>query len=124
MNAGPGGRFQSLPGSLNVLTPAASERGYSRPAYLARHHSYRLEVAVGRDRESRLNDVDPQALKLLRHAQLLGGIHAAARRLLPITQGGVEYLYVFSFGPVAPLSSAQSIVENQRAIILGWMMAL
>ena len=52
----------------------------------------RLEVAVGRDREAGLDDVDPEAGELLGDLQLLGDVERDAGRLLAVSQCRVEDL--------------------------------
>ncbi len=51
---------------------------------------HRLEIAVGRDRKARLDDVDAELLELARDRELLVEIHAAAGRLLAVAQRRVE----------------------------------
>ena len=50
----------------------------------------RLEVADRGDREPRLDDIDAQPGERPGHLELLGQIHARARRLLAVAQGRVE----------------------------------
>src|SRR6185295_6185138 len=50
----------------------------------------RLEIAVGGDRESRLDDVDPELLEDRGDAHLLVEVHRCAGRLLAVPQGRVE----------------------------------
>ena len=51
---------------------------------------HRLEVAVGRGREARLDHVHLHALQRARDAQLLVARHRRARALLAVAHGGVE----------------------------------
>src|SRR5437660_4854257 len=97
MDARPGSWLESLPGSLDVLRPAARQRGYDRQANFACHPLHGLKVAVGRDGKSGLDDIHAQTVKLPRHADFFVRSHAAARRLLPIAQSSVEYRYLLSF---------------------------
>ena len=50
----------------------------------------RLEVALRGDREPGLDDVDAERRQGAGHLQLLGDVHARARRLLAVAQGRVE----------------------------------
>src|SRR5262245_12487712 len=68
----------------------AGEAGDDRPVDLAGDRLHGLEVAVAGDREARLYDVDAQSRELLGDLQLLGGVQRDARRLLAVSQGGVE----------------------------------
>ena len=70
----------------------------ARPAMIGRRISraivrHGVEVAVGRDREPRLDDVDAEAIELARQAQLLARGHAEAGRLLAVAQRRVEDAY-------------------------------
>src|SRR5262245_49465606 len=56
------------------------------PSHLAR----RLEILVRRDREARLDHVDPEPRQLARELELLHGVHGEARRLLAVPQRGIE----------------------------------
>ena len=57
---------------------------------------------VAGDREAGLDDVDPEARQLLGDLELLGDVERDARRLLAVTQGGVEDLHMVGHG-VAPV---------------------
>src|SRR5262249_43898603 len=61
-----------------------------RAPQLAGDRAHRLEVALARDREPRLDHVDAEALELARERELLGEVHAAPGRLLAVAQRGVE----------------------------------
>ena len=52
---------------------------------------HRFEVALRRNRKSRLNDVHIEGFELVRHSQLLVDIHAETGSLLAIAKSGVEY---------------------------------
>ena len=62
------------------------------PAHRLGDRLDRLEVAVGRDREAGLDDVDPEAGELLGDLELLGDVERDAGRLLAVSQGRVEDL--------------------------------
>ena len=57
-----------------------------------------LEIALRGDGEAGLDDVDAEAFQLVGDGQLLIGVHAAARRLLAIAQGGVKDQDLFGWG--------------------------
>jgi hypothetical protein len=71
--------------------PGTGEAGNRGALALLGHLGHRLEVSFRGDRETRFDDVDPERLELRRDAQLLLEVHRAARRLLAVAQGGVEY---------------------------------
>src|SRR5437588_5829047 len=96
MDARPGRWLESLPGSLDVLRPAAGQCGYHRPSNFARYHLHGVKVTIGGNGKTRLDDIHSQVVKLACHADLFVHSHAAARRLLSIAQSSVEYRYVLS----------------------------
>ncbi len=102
MDARASGPLEGLPGTLNVLRATPRQSPNHGPADLLRHGLYGAEFAVRGNGKSRLDHVHTQAVELMRHAQLLISIHAAARRLFPVTQRRVEYLYALSFKQVTP----------------------
>src|SRR5918997_1942563 len=67
-----------------------SEPGDHGAVDLAGDRLHGLEVAGAGDGEARLDDVDAEARKLMRDLQLLGGVERDARRLLAVSQRGVE----------------------------------
>ena len=67
VNAGLSGGLHSLPGSLDVFAAAPRQRGDHRSPHLARHRLHGAKISFRRYRESRLDDVDAQAFKLVRH---------------------------------------------------------
>jgi hypothetical protein len=72
VDAGMSRRLNSLPSSLDVLAPASRQGGDDGSSYLARHRLHGAKISLRRYRESRLDDVDAQAFKLVRHPQLFG----------------------------------------------------
>jgi hypothetical protein len=80
----------------------ASQSGDHGPANLAGHKLHGVEIAFGGNGESGLDHIYVQAVKLARHAEFLIGGHAASRRLLPVAQRSVEYLYLFCSCQVIP----------------------
>src|SRR5207302_3642051 len=90
MDAGTLSLFQGFPGPVNVKLTGACECRNHRTADLGRHGLDSIEVTLRSDRETGFEDVHVQALELMRHFQLLLEIHAAAGRLLTVTQSGIE----------------------------------
>ena len=72
------------------LNAGARQAGDDRPAHGLGDRLDRLEVAVGRDREPGLDDVDAEARELLGDLELLGDVERDAGRLLAVSQGRVE----------------------------------
>ena len=84
------GALERLRRALDVLSSGAREAADAGLLEIARHRAHRLEIALARDREARLDHVDAEPLELARERQLLVQVHAAARRLLAVAQRGVE----------------------------------
>ena len=95
MDARVGSCLEGLPRSFDVGVATASQGSDYGAPNLTGYKLHGVEVAVGGNGESGLDDIDAQAVKLARHAQLLIGGHAASRRLFPVAQCSVEYLYLF-----------------------------
>ena len=57
-----------------------------------------FEVAIGRDRETRLDDIDAKGLELARDLELFGLCEGGAGRLLAVAQGRVEDAYRVHIG--------------------------
>src|SRR5579864_599203 len=90
MNARTSRVLQCLPGTFNIRAAGARQTRNNGPANNLSDRSHRFKIAVRGNRKSSLDDVDAQAIKLVRQAQLLLVIHAAARRLLSVAEGGIE----------------------------------
>lgn len=75
---------------LDVLRLRAGEPADARGAQLGSDLAHGCEIALRRDRETRLDDVDAEFFQRVRHAQLLRPAHGEAGRLLPVAQGRVE----------------------------------
>ena len=84
-----------FPGAVDVLEPGAGQPRDDRAPDRLRDRLDGVEVAVGRDRETGLDHVDPQAGELLRDLELLGDVEGDARRLLAVSQCRVEDLHGF-----------------------------
>ncbi len=82
---------QRLPRTLDVGSAGPGQPGNRGPADGRRNRLYRFEVAVGGDGEAGFDHVHAESVELMRHAQLLVDVHAAARRLLAVPQGRVEH---------------------------------
>src|SRR5580698_7563295 len=92
MDARVGGVLQSFPGALDIGAAgaaqpcddgAANDRGYGLHGF---------KVAIGSDGQSGFNHGATETVELVRQAQFLLVVHAAARRLFSVAQGGVENL--------------------------------
>ncbi len=79
-----------LGGALHVPGVGAGERRDDGPRHLAGDPADRLGVLRRARGEARLDHVDAELGELVRHAQLLAGGHAGARRLLAVPEGRVE----------------------------------
>ena len=84
------GVADGLGGALDVGRVRTREARDHRAVHLLGDPLYGLEVARRGDRESSLDHVDAEPRELLRDLQLLGGVERDARRLLAVSQGGVE----------------------------------
>ena len=72
------------------LNPVRESAGDDRAAHRLGDRLDGLEVAVTRDREAGLDDVDPEAGELLGDLELLADVERDARRLLAVSQRRVE----------------------------------
>ena len=79
-----------LPRPVDVLEARPGEPGDDRSANGLRDRLDRLEVTVARDREAGLDHVDAEAGELLRDLELLADVEGDPRRLLTVSQRGVE----------------------------------
>src|SRR5215470_9405037 len=91
MDARPRRALERFPCALDVLRARARQTRDDRPPYGRSNRLHRFEVAVRSDREAGLDHVHTESIELVRHAQLLVDVHAAAWRLLAIPQRGVEH---------------------------------
>ena len=79
-----------LGGALDVGGVGACQARDDRALHLPGDRPYGLEVTRRRDRKTSLDHVDAEPRELLGDLQLLGGVERDARRLLAVSQGGVE----------------------------------
>ena len=84
------GARERLAGSVDVLDPRPRERGDRRCAERERDLAHALEVARGRAREARLDDVDAEPFELLGDLRLLVRLQRDPGRLLAVAQGRIE----------------------------------
>jgi hypothetical protein len=89
----PLGLAYGVGGAVDVARMSARQAGDHGPLHLAGDRLHGLEVARRGDREARLDDVDAQPRELVGDLELLGGVERDPRRLLAVSQGGVEDLY-------------------------------
>jgi hypothetical protein len=90
VDARPGGAGQRLPGPVDVLARGPRQAGHCAVADLPRDLGDRLEIAVGGDRKTGLDDIDAELLENHGDADLLVEVHRRAGRLLAVPQGRVE----------------------------------
>ncbi len=84
------GRLDRLAGAVDVLHPGAREPGHHRVLGALGDLVDGVEVALRRDRESGLDDVDAHLVEQFGDAEFLLVGHGGARALLAVAQGGVE----------------------------------
>ena len=70
--------------------PERAKAAHGRAPHELRDLVHRLEIAVGGDREARLDHVDAHFLERFGDRDLLLDVHRRARRLLPVAQRGIE----------------------------------
>jgi hypothetical protein len=88
-----GRRFQGLERRDDIFFFGAGERRNGDVPYFLGYQAHGLEVAAGRYRESRFDDVDAQRGKLPGHADFLRRVHREAGRLFSVAEGGIENAY-------------------------------
>jgi hypothetical protein len=90
VNDGSLGVLEGLPGTVDVPSSGAGEARYRRGADPLGYRANRLEIPLGGDWETGLDDVHAELLELLGHLHLLVQVQAETGRLLTISQRGVE----------------------------------
>src|SRR6266852_3860746 len=75
----------------DVAIVGTAQAGHRRVLDHARNRLHRLEIAVRRGREARLDHIHAHAFQLPRNAQLLLLGHRGTGALLAVAHGGVEY---------------------------------
>ncbi|MNY51535.1 hypothetical protein D3C86_1871320 [compost metagenome] len=85
MDTSRGGILCRFDRSVDVRFDCASEAANLNALQLSGNLLHRLEIAWARDREARLNSIDPHQRKLSRDANLLLWVQGRAWRLLPIS---------------------------------------
>lgn len=91
MDTGPLGRFERLYSHFDIPVDSARQATYR--ASVARNLAnllYGAKVTRTRDGKARLDNVHVHAHQLADDEELFLGIHAGARRLLTVAQGGVK----------------------------------
>ena len=91
MDTGPLGRFERLCSHFDIPVDSARQAAYR--ASVARNLAnllYGAKVTRTRDGKARLENVHVHAHQLAGDEELFLGIHAGARRLLTVAQGGVK----------------------------------
>ncbi len=91
-------RLHRLARTGDVGGNGAREAGDGRVLHLARDFLHALEVALARNREARLDDVDTHLVENFGDLQFLLEGHRRARRLLAVAQRGVENDDAILFG--------------------------
>ncbi len=90
VNARMGGVFQGFPGALDIRAAGAAQACNDGAADDGGDGLHGREVAIGGDGESGFDDVDAEAVELVREAQFFLMVHAATGRLFSVAQSGVE----------------------------------
>ncbi len=107
-----------LPRAVDILETGARQRGDRRAVYRLRDRLDRLEVALGRDREPGLDDVDAEARELFGDLELLGDVERDSGRLLAVPQGRVEDLdrvhLVHLWAVVVPGTSRRGLSPQRK----------
>ncbi len=85
--------FQGLERRSDIFLFGAGERRNGDVPYFLSYQAHGFEVAAGRYRESRFDDVHAQRGKLPGHADLLRRVHREAGGLLSVAEGGIENAY-------------------------------
>ena len=98
MDAASRGVAHRFAGTVDVLVIAARQAAHNRVFYELGDLRDRLEIAVRRGREARLDDVDAHLVQQDGDFELLVMGHRGARRLLAVAQRGVQYPYAILFG--------------------------
>ena len=117
--------LQSLGRDLDVLVNRASQAADG--ALVTRELAdlgHALEVARARNGKARLDDVDVHAHELARDDELLLGVHAGARRLLAVTQGGVENGDLAAHGFLRFLGRGMCFALTSRGFLGPWQPAM
>src|SRR5690606_33411501 len=83
--------LQSLACGLDVSGKRTSQSTDNGPVYLLNDTRHGLELSGRRDRKSGLDYIHIETGQLLREPDLLGNGHGSSRRLLAVSQRGVEY---------------------------------
>ena len=81
---------------FDIAELRARQAANDRPAHFRCNRAYRIEVAIGRLRETGFDHVDTKLGERLSDAQFLRAAHREAGRLLAVTQGGVEHAHAFA----------------------------
>src|SRR5688572_25568118 len=92
MDARTGRLLQRAPRAIDVGGNGTRESGDDWPPHRAGHRAHRLVIAIGRNRESRFNDVHAQAIELLSETQLFRRGHAETGGLLAVAKRRIEDL--------------------------------
>ena len=103
-----------FPAAVDVGERGSGQTGDHRPPNRLRDRRHRLEVAVGRDREPTLDDVDPETGELLGDLHLLGNVEADSGRLLAVPQRRVEDPHLVHLGSFRALPSNKKTSPDWR----------
>src|SRR5580658_3766025 len=90
MDARVGSILKSFPGALDIGAAGAAQSRNDGTADERGDGLHSCKVAVGGDGKSGLDHVDTETVELVRQAQFFLVVHATARRLFSVAQGGVE----------------------------------
>src|ERR1700719_4891188 len=84
------GRPDRLAATVDILLAGAGKAAHDGALGALCYFVDGKEIALGRDREAGLDDVDTHVVEKLGDLKLLLVGHGGARRLLAVAQGGVE----------------------------------
>ena len=90
MDAGRVRTADSVPCSVNILFHAARQRADGRAVHIVRDRRDRCSIAGRRSGKARFNNIYFQRFQLLGNLDFFVQVHAAAGRLLTVTQGRVK----------------------------------
>src|SRR3989454_7577975 len=99
MDARADSTLERLPRALDIRGASTREARNDRPANRSGDRLHSREITARGDGKPCLDHIHAQTVELVRQTQLFLHVHTAARRLLAIAQGGVEYRDARSFMP-------------------------
>ena len=114
------GVLDRLPGAVDVAVVAPGQAADRRAGDLGGDRPHGLEVADRGDREPGLDDVDPERGQGAGDLELLGHVHARARRLLAVAQGRVEDPHPVRVGRTASSIRRRGRAHGSALSLISW----